>query len=245
MERAAIEFMAATLRAQVLRYVQSRYPDAENARKYLHPKYAFEMKGFTYEERPDLDLELRVVGTQVSVKRSVIAGQLNRRDKTVYTSDSSTPEVKKFTAAHELAHLVLHDNVIEHRDRPYRGQRSRRSDREREADVFAAAYLMPPRWVANDLSRRFGGFGRYPHAPCLRDRLPIVVDERLAWFLDSEDWERLLTPDADIERSRAMSVCTNVGNGHFCSMSEEYGVTPPAMALRLVELNLIERGWSQ
>ena len=242
MERAAIEYMAAIFRSRVLRYVQSRYPDAANARKYLHPKYAFEMIDFDYEERPDLDLELRTAGTQTSIERTAIIGQLNRRDRIVYTSETSTPEATRFTLAHELAHLVLHSKPIEHRSRPHRGQSSRRSDKEREADKFAAAFLMPPKWVANDLSRRFGRFGRYPNARELRERLPIVVDERLAWWLDREDWERLLTPDADIERSMAVSICTNVGNGHFCSMAEEYGVTPMAMALRLVELNLIEHG---
>ena len=87
---------------------------------------------------------------------------------------------------------------------------------------------MPPKWIATDLSHRFGN-------------LPIEVGEMLAWWLDKEDWERLLTPDADFERSKAISICTNVGNGHFRSMAEEYGVTPAAMALRFMELNLVKR----
>lgn len=228
MDRAVIERKAATLRTQVLRHVQSQEPGAENARRYLHPKYAFEMMGFAYEERPDLDMELRVVGTEKSIRRSVISGQMNRQDRVVYTSDSFAPEERRYTAAHELAHLVLHDEVIEHRRRGYHGQHTKASIKEREAEMFAAAYLMPPVWVAKDLRRRFGG-------------LPIEVDDVLAWWLDHKDWERLLTPTADLERSRAVSVCTNVGNGHFRSMSEEYGVTSSAMAIRLLELNLMGR----
>lgn len=229
MDKKTIQREAAKLRRRVLEYVTSHNPRAKNAKQYLHPKYAFEMLGVTYEERPDLDLELRVVGEQKRFKRSVIKGRLDRRNKTVATSERSSLAERRFTAAHELAHWILHKGMIEHRDRPV-DVRAPRPRREREADEFAAAYLMPSKWVAEDLERRFGS-------------LPVNVDENLAWWLDQTDHERLLVPnaDADFERAKAIAVCTNVGAGHFCSLADEYGVSAKAMALRLLELGLIKR----
>lgn len=229
MDKEMIERGAADLRTQVLKYVRSRRPDAKDARRYLHPKHAFEMMGVTYEERPDLDMELRVVGERTGVKRSVIAGRLDRRSKIVATSESSPPAERRFTAAHELGHWMLHEVQIEHRDRPI-DVLAPRPLREREADEFAVAYLMPPKWIAKDLADRFGS-------------VPISVDEHLAWWLDQTDCERLLKPskDADFERARAIAICTNVGRGHFRSMREAYGVTATAMAWRLIELDLIKR----
>ena len=243
MDKKTIQREAAKLRREVLNYVKSHNPRAQNAKQYLHPKYAFEMLGVTYEERPDLDLELRVFGEQKRFKRSVIKGRLDRRNKTVATSERSSLAERRFTAAHELAHWVLHKGMIEHRDRPS-DQVGAKPRREREADEFAAAYLMPRKWVTKDLRTRFG-------------TSPVNVDENLAWWLDQTDPERLLdqsyrdgsvvldsnTPDADCERVKAMAiaVCTSVGAGHFCSLADEYGVSATAMALRLLELDLIKR----
>lgn len=233
MDKKTIQREAAKLRGEVLRHVKSRNPDARNAKQYLHPKYAFEMKGVTYEERPDLDLELRVVGEATSFKRSVVTGRLDRRRRVVATSERPSPAERLFTAAHELGHWVLHEDEIEHRDRPV-GAQARRPRREREADEFAAAYLMPRKWVEKDLKGRLGAS-------------PISVDENLAWWLDHTDHERLLVPniDADKERAMAIAVCTNIGMGHFRSLADEYGVTAKAMALRLMELGLIERNWTR
>ena len=224
-----IQRKAVDLRQRVLIHVRLLVPDAKDPRHYLHPKYAFEMMGVTYEERPDLDLELRLVGERSKVKRSVIAGRLDRRGKVVATSERSPPEERRFTAAHELGHWMLHKDVIEHRDRPI-DVLTPRSKHEREADMFAAAYLMPRKWISSDLEDRFGS-------------LPISVDENLAWWLDRTDYERLLQPnaDADFERARAIAICTNVGGRHFRSMREMYGVTATAMAWRLIEAGLIKR----
>lgn len=231
MDKKTIQREAAKLRRDVLKYIKSCNPNAKNAKQYLHPKYAFEMFGVTYEERPDLDLELRVVDEQTRVKLSVTTGRLDRRSKVVATSERSPPAERLFTAAHELGHWILHkDEMIEHRDRPPHGARTSRPRREREADEFAAAYLMPPKWVEGDLESRFG-------TP------PVNVDEHLAWWLDQTDHERLLllNTDADEERARTIAVCTNIGMGHFCSLADEYGVTAKAMALRLMELGLVKR----
>ena len=225
-----IEREARELRKQVLMFVRSRIPNAEDARQYLHPKYAFEMLGVAYEERPDLDMELRVIGEPTRFKRSVIAGWLDRRDKVVATSESSPLGERRFTAGHELGHWMLHEEEIEHRDRPI-DVLAPRPPHEREADEFSAAYLMPPKWISKDLEERYG-------------KLPIRVDEDLAWWLDKTDVERLLKPgrDADRERAIAITICTNIGRGHFSPMRGElYGVTAKAMAKRLMELDLIER----
>lgn len=233
MDRKTIQREAARLRQEVMYYVQKCHPNATDAKVFLDPKYAFDYLGFDYEERHDLDLELRLVGEVAGIRRSRITGRFDRLNKVVAVSQSVQVEERRFAAAHELGHIVLHKNIVEHRDRPLgRTQAGSRPVHEMEADVFAAAYLMPKKWVEGDLRERFGD-------------VPVEVNENLAWWLDRTDHDHLLRleQEADFERAKAVVICTNIGSGHFRSMKDEYRVTITAMALRLMELNLIQRNW--
>jgi Zn-dependent peptidase ImmA (M78 family) len=49
-----------------------------------------------------------------------------------------------FTAAHELGHIILHEQAVLHRDRPFDGSSNIPKDLiEQQADKFAALFLMP------------------------------------------------------------------------------------------------------
>lgn len=65
---------------------------------------------------------------------------------------------KRFTQAHEIGHLTLHQDIEDvHREMPNeRRRRAANGDaeyctRENEADAFAAALLMPRAWIKDDL----------------------------------------------------------------------------------------------
>ncbi len=54
-------------------------------------------------------------------------------------------KVQLFTGAHEIGHLVLHEDTVMHRDRAFDGSplQAPRAPAERQADRFAACFLMP------------------------------------------------------------------------------------------------------
>ncbi len=72
-----------------------------------------------------------------------VEGALDRSKRVIFLDRNISPADKRFVAAHEVAHLNLHDNVntdLFHRsllDHP--GQ----NDREDQANQFAAALLIP------------------------------------------------------------------------------------------------------
>ena len=219
---------AVKLRSQVLNYVRERNPKASNARQYLHPRYAAEMLGYRFQVRDDLDVELRLVDATAAAKRGVITGLLDRRNRVIAVSQRYSPEEQRFAGAHELGHLILHPGLpAMHRDRL---DRRTNDPLERSADEFAAAYLMPPKWVYRDVTAKFG-------------QCPIRVTEDVAWWLDRQEPERFLhaNPERDIELALALANCSTIGSQHFHSLQEEYGVTAQAMAWRLVELQLVTR----
>ena len=218
--RAAIECQA------TIEWMTRRFPREQNPRRFLHPKFAIERLGYRYEERGDLDLELRLVGTSKVGKRDVCAGLLDRDDKLVAVSERSSPQERRFSAGHELGHLVLHpDMEAAHRDRPI-SRSGGRPPREKEADLFSALYTMPWNWVTEDVKRKFG-------------QVPIVVTEDWVWLLDHNDYDRFYEERFAGELAMALATCTTCGGDHFPSLKDEYGVSAKAMANRLQELSLI------
>lgn len=224
----AIRSAAVELRRQVLAEARRQDPHVRDAIAHLHPTNGAKVLGYSYAERPDLDLELHLCGTAVSRKRSVIAGVLDRPNRRILVSAKDSLEVRRFTAAHELGHLLLHPELDSvHRDRPI-DQCVARPPLERAADRFAAEFLMPPGWLASVVERMFG-------------KVPIKLNGNLAWWLDPVDPEHLLYagPDRDLDVALAIASCTRIGN--HTSLREQFCVSATAMALRLMELGLIDR----
>lgn len=63
---------------------------------------------------------------------------VNDNHAVIWVSMGEAPERKRFTIAHELGHLLLHDTRHAFRDQTYDG-----SETESEANRFAADLLMP------------------------------------------------------------------------------------------------------
>jgi Zn-dependent peptidase ImmA (M78 family) len=88
-----------------------------------------------------------------------VSGVLIRRDGTIVigVASSQSAERQRFTIAHELAHLLLHDGEDVHVDKMFRvNLRSQLSSKaedveEIEANAFAASLLMPIGFLEADL----------------------------------------------------------------------------------------------
>lgn len=81
------------------------------------------------------------------------SGVLIRKDASALMGVNSdeAPVRQRFTVAHELGHFLLHENkdtFVDYRRPP--GEGSVRTPKEREADMFAAALLMPEKILARD-----------------------------------------------------------------------------------------------
>ncbi len=85
------------------------------------------------------------------------SGLLIRKDGSalIGVNNSEVPVRQRFTIAHELGHYFLHpqkDTFVDYRDNKEGDHKEKvtRTPREREADMFAAALLMPSEQIEKD-----------------------------------------------------------------------------------------------
>ena len=160
-----------------------------------------------------------------------VAGTIDRFERTVQISRRFEPPVRRFTAAHELGHALLHDGQGLHRDRALDGSQLgiARDRTEWEADVFAAYFLMPEKQVRAAFE-------------CAFKVRKFVLNEDTAFALNARDLETLRANCREIRYlSRLLSRTTRYDGVHFLSLTEQFGVSPEAMAIRLEELKIISR----
>ena len=160
-----------------------------------------------------------------------VAGVIDDSKRTVQISREFDSPVRKFTAAHELGHAVLHDARGLHRDRALDGGelRRRRDRTEREADDFATYFLMPERLVRSAFENAFKARG-------------FVLNEDAVFALNAGDLESLRAACPEVrDLSRLLAGTTHYDGVQFYSLAEQFGVSVEAMAIRLEELKLIEQ----
>jgi hypothetical protein len=157
------------------------------------------------------------------------AGMLDRTAGRILISEEFKPEEMRFTAAHEVGHLVLHPGQSLFRDRPIPrlAQYLRRPEIEAEADHFAACLLMPRNLAYQQFERTFGISGSY------------VFDDAWAFWLCPSDPESLLAGEGCVS-SRALALASaRYFNGRSIHpLHQQFRVTVSAMAFRLMELGL-------
>lgn len=190
--------------------------------RLLDPENALGALGYSFELDDTLGVSL-VNGANLEV-----AGILEAQSGRVRVSKQMAPEVRLFTAAHELGHVLLHPHLREaHRDRPLDGSEIPRDPTEREANRFAAAFLMPAKLVRAKFSQIFGS-------------APFQLSEATAYALLSKDMhqarKKIKNPrDLSFELARAQRY-----NGKpVTSLAEQFRVSVMAMAIRLEELGLV------
>ena len=222
----AIEARARALLAQLWGIRGELFPDERTADPFaiLDPLLALRCIGFRPEEVESLGQHLWE-GEYVEV-----AGIFDGVAQTVQISLRFEPPVRKFTAAHELGHAILHGGQGLHRDRALDGTelRSPRDRTEWQADVFATYFLMPEKLVRE----------AFEHAFKARE---FVLNEDTAFALNAGSVETLRSTCGDVRGlSRLLARATQFDGVQFYPLAEQFGVSVEAMAIRLEELNLID-----
>ncbi|MGB5820344.1 MAG: cyclodeaminase/cyclohydrolase family protein [Saonia sp.] len=189
--------------------------------------------------RPDLILK-RVLGydyfssTRFGIPSEggeviVVAGIIDQPNKLVAVSNSFSPEIQKFTAAHELGHAILHEQPILHRDIPTdcAGKRKTRDKTEVHADKFATFFLMPTKSVQKEFEKIFSS------------KL-FELNENSAFKFGGRSTSDIRRECKNLRGfSRKLAALESFENKEFTSLSNKFNVSTEAMAIRLEELGLL------
>lgn len=190
----------------------------------LDPSVALRIVGFNYASNEPLG---EFSNGQAYFE---VAGLIDRSAMRVHISSQQPLAIRRFTAAHELGHAVLHDGLQMHRDRPMDGSEQERGARdqfEKEADKFATFFLMPEKLVAERFRQAF-----------LCDR--FVFNDETASALNMpgihspENGRKTLR-----ELARILANARSFNGRQFSCLADQFGVSVEAMAIRLEELNLV------
>lgn len=166
----------------------------------------------------------------VNESNEEIAGIINNKDFTIHISSMYAPEVINFTTAHELGHALLHDQIELHRDLPLDGSQAsqNRSIVERQADKFAAYFLMPGKTVKQLFKELF-------------QTEQFQINEYTSQLLaNCSPYELRKTVHNQRDLSRLIAKCEFYNLRPFRSLSKIFKVSIEAMAIRLEELNLVK-----
>lgn len=187
----------------------------------IDPRAALALRGFRVEIVGALG---QIAGTGRHV--SNVAGLIDKASKQVLIASGLSPASRSFTMAHELGHAAMHDMVGMHRDKAMDGSTVSSDPQEREAEKFAAYFLMPGKLVSRTFEEIFG-------------RSPFVLDEdsrfALAGSLPSSNW----SPRTVRDLSRLLASAERFNGLSMRSLAEQFRVSREAMAIRLEQLRLV------
>lgn len=161
-----------------------------------------------------------------------VAAEIDSLRKTLKYSTQFSPEITNFTLAHELGHAILHKNAALHRDIPLNNSESYTSSdiREKEANKFAAFFLMPK----NQVRQAFIELFHIEKFEITTDNLFYLKGKEISVFAFKKEY-------TDRRRlSRLISSTERFGSKSFQSLSSIFGVSQEAMAIRLEELDLVK-----
>ena len=189
------------------------------------PQIAAEMLGFDFQYHDSLDLMLPGVNSRT-------AGIFCRRRGVILVAQRFGPLVARFTAAHEVAHALLHEAEVDpvlHRDLPISGlEHPAPNAIEREANYFAACLLMPRKYVADQFKGRFPSDG------------PLILNDAAVHYLRTYSSDALLhAQPGSLVRERILARATQWNNKHFPPLNELFKVSVETMAIRIEELGLV------
>ena len=158
-----------------------------------------------------------------------IAGLVDPQRRQIVISNEFDPPVRRFTGAHEIGHIVLHAPTTLLRERPMDGPRlSPQDGREREADIFASLFLMPEQQMLEAFRQTLGV------------EPPVRMNEHLAHCLSPDNPDELLFADSGSLLPMRRLARWSPGTSQCLSLSDQFGVSVTAMAIRLQELDFIQ-----
>ena len=222
-----IELEARKLQAEVWKSREILHPKhGGNPLELLEPRLLAQVLGIDFNEINGLSDQC----FPFRDKHFKTAGLIDRQQNLIAVEANLPLEVRRFTAAHECGHVVLHADEVIHRDRPLDGTPPNfvRPPKEKQADRFAAAYLMPEKQVRAKFEERFGS-QRFVFS----DAHVFHVYGHLGNQVGIDDKQSL-------SRELSLASSRSFGRLHFPSLAETFRVSMMAMALRIRELDLIQ-----
>ena len=196
------------------------YPSGCHPLDLLKPQLAAQILGYKYVEEPLADWP------PAGLNR--IAGQVDPQRKQIVISNKFKPSEMLFTGAHEIGHVVLHEPKKLLRERPIEGPRPNHQDfREREADSFAAQFLMPKKLMTTAFKKIFG------------ELPPIRLDDDLAFWLGPDNPAEVLFADKESLLPMLRLAGFSPISSKYRPLYEQFGVSRTAMAIRLQELEFL------
>ncbi|CAH0164689.1 hypothetical protein SRABI123_01041 [Pseudomonas sp. Bi123] len=224
MNRASIQDEVRQLHREIWKQKEILWPSGQpTSLGMLEPDAAAYLFDYDYLKFPDL-------GSSKFARGPSIAGLIDRQAKKIAISTAYPEHVQRFTGAHEIGHLTLHDGLVMHRDRPLDGSSisGTKPQVEQEADYFAACFLMPPNLLKAQFEFQFGCVG------------PFRFTDITAYHLSKDDHEELLfASQGSLDREFALARCENYGNRRLVSLAKQFRVSDSAMAWRIKELGLV------
>gem|GEM_PF-1935845 len=218
-----IRSRARALAQEYLRRHQNKLPIDPRA-------VAIELLRIAFEE-PD---EIGTVASRNSL-RIEVAGIFERHERKIVVARSGYSQAtRRFTAAHEIGHFVIHPGLSSLRESPIRERELRsplRTPREREADIFASELLMPSDWVRTIFSRMFG-----------RAISGTLLDDDRAYLLspDGKFPASRIVGMTPLERARLVAKASSFVFSDSRSLADIFEVSITAMAIQLLDLQLVQ-----
>lgn len=218
-----IQRLVHELHVQIWENRASLFPDSAKMKpvEMLDPVAALEMLGY----------EVEMVGAlgqlfDTGRNKSDIAGLIDKSARRVELSSGLPPATRNFTAAHELGHAVMHEFVGMHRDKPLDGSANSGDPIEREAEKFAAYFLMPEKLLRSMFESIF----------C---QVPFGLSDEtrfaLAGSIPHPNWQ----PRNLRDFSRAIASTPRFNGSSIIPLMDQFKVSKEAMAIRLEQLGLV------
>jgi len=227
-----IEFRARNLHREIWERRAELWPGKRELSivEIVDPVMAARVLGIDFQLHPELRWFTRPLAPLEET-----AGILDRKGRRILIAEKFKFETQRFTAAHEIGHLLLHEGVKEtlmHRDLPISGLTRVATSRpwyEREADHFAACLLMPRKRLIAVFEYVFS------------TKIPFVFDDAAAFELCPNDPDSLSRPHAEsLARALALASATHFRGKHFVPLYQQFRVSVSSMAIRIEELGLIQ-----
>jgi hypothetical protein len=194
----------------------------------LQPKQiAIELLSLEYEEPEE------VGHLWIGPLRVILAGFLNRDESLIAVSARLNPEIKRFTAAHEIGHFILHPEITSLREDPRTDGAIRaplRTLKEKEADLFAAELLMPERFFNQVFASLWGD----DDIDCGH------LDDDHAYYLTQGKLNaREISKLSRLERAKLVAREIPMTTAAALPMAEIFGVSPTAAGIQLLDFGRV------
>jgi hypothetical protein len=168
---------------------------------------------------------IRVGGQDIDV-----GGMIERDSNRISVSKRLKPTSQRFTGAHELGHWLMHPGESYHRDRAIDSPSAVLGSRdliEKQADQFAAFFLMPRKLVVAHFIDRFGV-----------DFFNFTDEQVLKLGTNMRKWPKVNSGD-HLRGAKILASAEAFGGRRFLSLASEFRVSVDAMAIQLRTLKLV------